>query len=840
MNHTGTEEVLLNVSVDVEKEVEVKMDAHRTLSHKVNGNQLLACTLDTVNKVVNVTDLESAAGTDFFLLFVETENPESSFYSTSVSNSSMLDRIAYPQAEYKGIVKQIDTDKGVNYEFIDTLVHDARGIEVTLKGVTYTKPVVFSVKEEYLATQFSFTHLNIWEPSYATSSQTRVGELVAKRLDVSYKDYFERIGFNIQAFEEEKDGRVRIKDINKMSKRVKQTASSSVPRDFFKGFKLEEVHDVDFESVEGNDTARHLLFSKDGKSDAAEILIIPGFFVKQEIKSVVPVFNNDSLSMSHKEVSITKDAMDGSHLIDRDFAYKHGLADKDGNIRAGEQFRWGQAIKGLLIVYEGLKEKLGVDIVLADGGIKGDAIVGFEQGDMPFSVLKRVREDTLNPTINVSRQVTTYNQNEGLIAGLESDTKDLISKVLSYDDQAIRDFLNIKEYDVADEEEINVDQLTTRLYSTGKSIFMKSHTLKKKLADLLKSSLQKFSNGSSLYLKEASFKHMAVDPYAIVHYLSEGVLGVDATTISDMDKVGIAPHHAVTSKRVIADDKEVFVMDKSKGFAFRFPFLHKNEGRILNEDEDLFIDLDTKEFYERYVSKGYNQGILFYSLWDMEPEGQSGADFDGDESGYTTNKNVVENIEKQPLFLDYSVVDDKLVSGCPFTNTNHDLMSFLNQQDKDYIESHDIVIENGGISAPADCSGTEEWINLVGKLGAYLARHTLEGNEIGRFTNISLSIVQIISELNNKMIEIDSIQFNGKDSIIESIQEEITGYENLVYFLSVAIRWEVDKAKHGGAYLAKMPFLYAFLDKPELKDVIGLEKKYNISLQRFLFGAKLV
>lgn len=844
----------IQVPITVEKEADNPI-ALRTLSHRIEANQVLWLYLfpegDSFIGYLS-GDPEDPRFLDSplssIMTFVETEDPKSHFYATNVSNAGLLDRKAYPSKAYKGVVKQINTERGVNYEFVDTLVHDARGIEVTIKYGDYTDPFVFSIKEEELpaldniydteSSSYEKLSLNLfkqWEPAYATSSQTRVGEMVAKRTDISYADYFAKIGFDIRAFEKENNGRIHIKSIDKMSKRVKQTASSSKPRSFFKGFELKEIKEVPYQNMEEEATAQHLLFEK-GKHKA-EILILPGFFVKQKVESVLPSFHNNKIDIVKQEVEIIRDAMDGSHMVDRDFAIKHGMADENGELRAGEQFRWGQAIKGLMIVVPGLKRRLGVEMVLADGGIKGSPIQGFKDGDMDFAVLNRARLDEVNPNLNLSRQVTSYNQHPKLIKGLEKDTKELIDQVLSFDEKSIRDFLNIQDYDPESEEEVNVDQLTTRLYSTGKNVFMKSHTMKKKLSDLLKSSLQQFSNGAALLLKEASYKHMAVDPYAIIHYLSQGILGLDKETISDIDKVGIAPGHVIVSERVLFDGKEQLQLNVRKGYAFRFPFLHEHEGRVLNEDDVIFIDLDTKEFYEQYVKEGHSQGLIFYSLWDVEAESQGGADFDGDYTGYTNNPYIINYIEKQPSFLDYSLVDGKLASGCPFTGSSRNLEMFLNNEEKDFMKKHDIQLEGDGISAPITLSNSPEWINIVGKLGAYLARHTLEGNDIGRFTNISLTVCQIITELDNKINEYNKIE--QLKPVVETLRKERDGYERLNYFLAIAIRWEVDKAKHGGAYFDKMPFLNAFIGKEELQDIVNYEKQFDISLQRLIYGSKL-
>jgi hypothetical protein len=86
--------------------------------------------------------------------------------------------------------------------------------------------------------------------------------------------------------------------------------------------------------------------------------------------------------------------------------------------------------------------------------------------------------------------------------------------------------------------------------------------------------------------------------------------------------------------------------------------------------------MDTERYYEKAFAQGYFQGVAIYSLWDMNPEGQSGADFDGDTTVYSTNPVITDNFDNHTLFLDYSLVEQEtatgteivLVEGCPFSD----------------------------------------------------------------------------------------------------------------------------------------------------------------------------
>ena len=55
--------------------------------------------------------------------------------------------------------------------------------------------------------------------------------------------------------------------------------------------------------------------------------------------------------------------------------------------------------------------------------------------------------------------------------------------------------------------------------------------------------------------------------------------------------------------------------------------------------------------------------------------------------------------------------------------------------------------------------------------------------------------------------------------------------------MAAAIRWEIDKAKHGGAFMDHLPFLHLMVDGAEdREEVKEIEDKFGISLTRLLYG----
>ena len=820
------------------------------LSHVVEANQVFSL----IRNSLGVKLQQGMPAEDDFLpgtvvnpVWIQTENPESPYYCTAVSNASLLTRKAYPETQFKGLARRLDTAQGVQYEWVERELHDARGIEVTIK-ITDNTQTVFSLPESalvidtlgnYVFTQDTLNVLTVWEPSFASSSQTRKGEIVCKRRDVSYFDYLKQIGFDIRAFEVEKDGRITIKSVDKMSKRVKQTASSSTGRTFLKGFKFVSEAKVPYE-LHGQTVEGTLITMKNNKGVLAEGLILPDFEVEQEVMTYLPMFSSKGIAIQRRTQLIRKKVTDGSHYFDYEFAKRYGFADEFGQLRFVEQFRGGPAIKGLAVMIPGFRRQLDVDFILFEGGIKGDAVVSFKTGNLDFAVLNRGREEEVCPGVKFSRQITSAIQNEAMVQGLTDDTKELIEKVLNFDPVALEQFLNIKDTD-PDEVDLDVDQLTTALYSVGRATFLKSYTLRKKMLDLASSALQQFANGSRLYAKDSKFAFMLSDPFAVMFYLRQGILGAKKADVTDY--VGIKPDHVLSPELRLEGGEEVFRINTDRLALFRFPFLHSTEARVVNPTRDLFHNAESKRWYEGLVLSGFIQGVVIYSIWDMNAEGQSGADYDGDLTVATKNPHIVNNLNSSDLFLDYSIIEQTdgtqtILDGCPFPGSDFDLASLLRPAELEWMKEHDVMLSRGGISGPAELSNTPDWVNLVAGLSARVARATLVGNDIGRLTNISLTISHIVSALKTTYSQLLAVTDLDVEPAASAIRQEITGYNKLNMLLAVAIRWEVDKAKHGGAYMKEMPFLEALLGKVELDELVELENKYGISLQRLVLGVK--
>lgn len=824
---------------------------------------------------------------------VITENVESPAYATQVSNAGMTHRSASPLTRLVGMYRRVNTNAGMNWQSFDVEAYETRDMEMTLKLKGDRSVYTLAITREDLAGYWDTSRdvaeiplaemarvFEIWEPGFGTSSQIRTAEMVQKPLSLSYSEYFRRIGFSVQAHMtpvKNRPGFVTIKSLDKMTKRVKQTASSSTPYPFLEGFDYMTEKTIVFNreymdasgEVVSEKAHNTIVYMKNAENVVLRVLISEDFTVRQEVAIKAPYFNSTAgkkLGIHEAVTTIDKSAVDGSHLISREVAEAYGLSVNGKKVASGEQFRWGSTVKGMAYLYPGLRKDSGFDIILFEGGIKGDVLVELRQGVMPFSILNHAREDVPNTSLKLSRSISAILQREtAMLEGINADTRTFIQRVMNEDLNAIRTMLSIPaESDVdleSRETEVDIDQLTAEIIRIGGVHALKSHTLTQKVRDLLMKVLNKFHNGSALYLENAGFKHMMVDPYSVVQFMRQGLIMIDKRLVTNR---GIQEEHAVVS--VAENGEEGFTrrLSSEACVLFRFPFLHENEMRKLNSGGNPFgNDSDARGWYEAIAKRGQMQGMIFYSLWDMNPEGQSGADFDGDQTLWTTNTHMVTHLQQQPLYLDYSLVSSdegsvvidentyELVSGCPFPGDIAPVQSFLagNKRHQAFVAEAGIELTESGLVFPEALMNDDRLLNLVGYLSSRIARSGLVTNDIGRFTNLGASIEDISGHIRvNHLRPLEDLlrqlrQVGNVEAMKEllpvyvSLKKEVAGYDNLRFYLASAIRWEIDKAKHGGAYRKHLPFLDMLSKKGiSVEEVKEAEDLYAVSLQRLIFG----
>ncbi len=734
-------------------------------------------------------------------------------------------------------------------------------------SLTHLKYAV--VKQEGSSQPFSLLKL-----SYASVAQKRVGDCDGLVVDSVFNnqstldtvDFLNKVDFKLSSFAKVK-GDKAVVPLDKTVTRVRLNGSSS--------YQLSVLDN--FLPVIGIEEKEFKMYDKEGN---IEIIKVPYYygrdgriiavapvdftvFVRQSVK--VSQFSNDgSIEFVETEQLMERAATDGSVFFDG------GLMDEiEEELEVGRklsaiQMRLHFVEKGLAHRVNKLRKDLGADIFLFDGSVKGDItpyMMG-ERGDFGLNVLNVNRKPELKEIGKLSRQgYTNIFKNKEVQEQILNASKSIWDDVFNYDIDAIKQVLGAEDdFDIQELMDVDdgVDNLTKRLFTPNPETFLKSDTLKKKLTDYLRSISRSFTNGNFVYLDDTSIRYLAVDIESIFEYMKEGYLGVHEDFVS---KKGIKPERALMNKvlseqsRGLADGESVLV---------RFPNLHKNEIRKVSMayTEDDFYD--GKVGLNRYMRAGAQHmfdGVIMFSLWDMNPEGMSGADFDGDTAMVIQDESVTSNFEQQPLFLDYSLVQNEsgeydFVDGCPFTSDlTPSIEEVLNQEELETASKYNFQLDSGwkaSFDLEQLTDDNNELLSVIDSLMRANLMSTLKGNDIGVMTNVLATVTEakMASKAQARTAWICGQQYsaNGKTekaSDMEEVQEYflscVTGFEKLENLLAVGIRWEIDAAKHGGAYRERMPFINVLLNglegdaKTKVSYLEDLETKFNIALQP-LFG----
>lgn len=798
-----------------------------------------------------------------FLLVVNSKNPISPYFSLMASNAGMTDRIESPVRHITAVAKRENTLGGMSYVKVDKpmYVNDWEW-HIQLNGAKHK--VVYMIEEDMfnIINEFQVIpeeFLTSMKPGYSSVSESRKGDSPFVLTSLSRLALLEKSDFRLNSFfkkDRNTVGRVTF-DSGKASKRTKLAASSSKSFPLFDGYEYTETtiknyekHGANLELVPVESTVYVL---SNGEKEV-KIEVVDDFEVYMLEELILPLFNLDkSIDVVKSLQELRRLATDGISYVDEAYANEMGL-----NFASGFQFRFTNVGKGLMLVVPGLKDLMGIELVLFDGCVKGDIAPYIKSNAFNFAILNTSRLTEEESRLQLSRQVITAIQNKEIIDGLTLETANILKKLYNLEPEILKEFIGFTEEsileDVSEEGSnvIEMDNQTVEMFSTNPELFVKSADGKKKLFSLLDASTKKLINGRSLYLKEASIKHMAVDPYAILSFMSKGMLSAVRDTDSS---VGIRKNNVIVSG--MKNGK--LGIEHKKAFLARFPFLHSLEGRVVNNDGGFpFSDKETHFYYTDAMERGLFQGIILYSLWDMNPEAQSGADFDGDTTLYITNFIIANNIKETGLFLDYSLIEQengerKLVEGCPFTSdTSVAVEEVLSTEAIEFLKENDVTFNNGVFSFDKSLADNRQLLEIFADSMAEMSMANLTNNSIGAYTNLNASVMALMGTLKVQMDAIKPVVqqlaadknvegFNELYSVFLNIKEEYAGYKKLSFLMACAIRWEIDKAKHGGAYREHMPFVNAFdgmaNDFDTKDEIASYETIYGVSLERLLYGS---
>ena len=803
-----------------------------------------------------------------FPVFLTSGDPRSTHFSQYLSNTGMTDFVGGRQTEFVKTAKVDNDTTGAKVVFVNKeLIVDNIEVNVEMSGTTAKYGIKVDAKhliedEEGLTvpTHSGEEKLVHWLKVVPGSvSQTRKGDLKFIPLEMSTLTWLKtHYNYSITSYSEILEDTI-VFNASKALSRVGLAASSGKAFDIAPGFKYSKTQFKTYAGLDGEEVQSRVFIFTNDNGEAFRVEEFPQDFevrIKEKVilNDIIDTKEEQSIGITEGEYEFIRPATDGIIYTDAKWAKRVGM-EKD------HQFRWSYVTKGLNHIEPTLREKLGVDVVLFEGAVKGDPAVYFENNILDYFVLNETRHSQEENDLFISRQyfgAISLLEPE-MLEVLRTHTRDILKKAFNFDDDALKLFVGLSdEEDVDGEKILDIENLTAIMYESNPALFKASATNKNKLLNLVSSSIGELVRGARLYAPNTSYKHMMVDPVMIVEYISRGFIGVDASKVKQEGiRRGQAITSAVETRKFKDGTRQVFLIEHKKAALFRFPFLHQFEGQLVNADGGSWMcselvdgilkyDHKTAAAYQTAISEGYYQGVLVYSLWDMFPEGQSGADFDGDTTGYTTEPTIVDKITRQPLFLDYSLLNGELVEGVPWKGSvTPPLESIVSKEDVTTLKTLGVRYNKGSFTYDKSLMNNEQLEEiLAGAMGVLSGLSNTESH-IGKFTNINTSIMEIILMLKGLIGKVnEKLSENPGDYKVNAtkalIQKELDGYNKLSFLMASAIRWEIDKAKHGGTFMKKMPWLNEMIEGVDKPETLRLyEEKYGISLERLFYGSLL-
>lgn len=792
--------------------------------------------------VFHLSELEGGVET---LVGVVSDNPYSEFYSEYLVSTGMLDSHlelefikqaretkSNGQSVLSSVNKEVKVDRG-------QVILEAGGLAGTSAYIVHERELgsireVFGLSRDeriMFETDDTFEEFigagTSWKIASRSNSQNRSGDLVMIPEAKAYTEHVEGdLKFTLDSYT--KDTGAGLELPVSIQTRLKMSASSGQPFDLFGGWVYVGKNKVSFEGLDG-ETAEGIEYIYEERGKERKLLVLADdFTVRLEQEIVSPEFKEDGTMTIVRGVEVLeKPATDGSSYGDMAYLESKGI-NKDF------QNRVTPVMKGMMNNVRGLEKTLGYTFIFFGGAVKGNPAPYLETNHIEAYILgeardeKTLADDYLMASNQLVRDLAMLE--ESTLDVLERDTKEILNRAYAQDTDALKVFIGLDENTEVEEGEtvqLDSENLTVSLFGANDDAFLRSDMFKKRLSDFIRPASREVEHAGRYYSPDSSYRHMVSDPYEVVRHMEKGRLGIDTLVSEDME--GIAPGHVISNNK----HEGVFGLDDRKAILGRFPLLHHLEIQVTNEEGPTFLNAPARSVYEKLFESGRGQGLLYYSLYDMVAEGQSGADFDGDTTTVIRNPELTALVHSKPKFLDYSYLNGDLVEGVPWKSVSTTpLMDILSSSKVDYLEAQGVSYDNGVFSFEDVALENDLVREYIYETIIRLDGLTNENNSIGRFTNINASVTELLMVLEGKRTEARGI---GADDLVVNLTKEINGYKKLNFLLASAIRWEIDKAKHGGKFYEKLPFLDYLLNVPsenKLNVAVTLEQKYGISLVR--------
>ncbi len=448
------------------------------------------------------------------------------------------------------------------------------------------------------------------------------------------------------------------------------------------------------------------------------------------------------------------------------------------------QLRISNAVKGASFEFNPICELFNADIILTDGMVKSeDILADIQENGFQLFVVGQRKDG--NDGIWVASQAT---QQMGLsVEELKQGVTNSVDFVKnSIEEKMTADILTMLN---AAEEEAETEFAAVDYVRLAQEFgdILDEQYIKDEIVGLGVKKLNKLLD-SKLFTTQARTRYMFTDVFAIYNAAKDG-----RYTATKEDAVLGAYEVVAPSKK---DDK--FFLETGKALSVRFPVTVTHEIPVVTA-------VQSAEYAE-FVEQGLWQGITFFDAFSWVVAQQAGADHDGDTSiiifdELMVNARIRKEVElygNQAVlpFVDAYVKYENGVAvefgtGCPTYVT---AAAKAKETKPEATEVNGFIVQgNNVIFNPEELKGENgtarrhDFLEVVAGLSQQITVDTIEASLIGVIANRAMILTDLLSR-----------------SVLNAAQRAEVEADLLA--LCTAGRWEIDRPKHGGAYLS-MPLI---------------------------------
>lgn len=490
-----------------------------------------------------------------------------------------------------------------------------------------------------------------------------------------------------------------------------------------------------------------------------------------------------------------------------------------GKSNGVNQFRISPATKGLGVYVPNLQTTTGYELILPKSAVKVPySTVDLEKNPIEFAIANFGKEPgKLSNTFKMNYQFlgSLVGVDPSIYMDIVLNNFTKLTELLN-DPSKLHDYKNygdlVERLDSAilDGEYDEAEELSKTLISTFHKVFAANpdaHNdvwIQTQARKELEKAFSKFGRGE-IYV-DGVYPFMVQDPIAIVNAHLENITAYEEGRIDDIT-------FDFNKDLAVIKEREVFLASNKTGkaveqeiIAQRAPLIHVSESQKLKAADSKQYNRIRKD-YPAFVTS-----VIVFSVLDFAAFAMGGADFDGDKCGVVMDSRIVEQFVPEITVLDMTITNEEngeitLVEGCPFVDTARTMTEVKNPKLK--VDGWKLYFN------------TEDFEDVKVDIFNYLKEYALDTmvpTEIGLITDYATKLLDAIHVLDAKM------KLTTDSNEIDLFQSRLELLMNHLSMLRVVQGWEIDKAKHGGAFKRYVDL--SFLDDAPtdvaLKDVNGI------------------